>query len=356
MSAMRKHRGNIEIDERERSLNAYQHRHAHNYFVLGARRAEDGAVEDARRLLLQSLSYDPSQASALQALAQLELAQNCPAQARAYAERLLALCPADADVHALLGNIALCEQRPEQALLAFAHAEALGGEAPELRYNTGLAHLSLGHGESAARIFLAVIDEQPTNARAWDALGCARRFLRDHAGALQAFMQALQHDPRLNDARDHLAQLLLDTGNVPRARQILEAALSLEPHRPGSLHLLGMAFARLQDVPHAIACWEELLAHGGAPSDTYHLLANAYLHMDDEARARQTLETLVTRFPEQAPGHIQLALLLFRNGQLDNGHRHLALAKLLDPENPTLQQAFLAAERLAAQQSPPLGE
>jgi tetratricopeptide (TPR) repeat protein len=323
---------------------------------MGARRAEEGAVEDARRLLTQALRYDPTLASALLALAQLEFSQGNAARARACTDQLIALCPDDAYAQAMLGNIALNEQHPEQALQAYTRASALGGDTPELIYNTGLAHLALGQGEAATQIFLAMLAEQPLNPRAWDALGCARSFLHDHSGAVEAFLQALQLDPEQNDSRDHLAQLLLETGNTQRAREVLEAALVQEPHRPGSLHLLGMAFIKLQDYPQAIACWEELLSHGHSATETYHLLADAYMRLGDATHARQILEALVTHFPDYAPGHIQLALLLLHDGQFEVGRHHLERARLLDPQNPSLQRAQHTAATLTAQQTTPLAQ
>lgn len=349
MSGMRKYWGHLVLEPRSASRNDFQRRHAHNYYVMGVRRAEDGAYEEARRLMLRALRYDPSLTVVLGALAQLELSQNNTARAHDYAERLVALRPRDAASYMLLGNIALSARDPEQALLAFTRAKTLGEEAPELTFNTGLAHLLLGQGEAAAQIFGVVVAEQPENPRAWDALGCARRILHDHPGAIQAFLQALKLDPQLNDTRDHLAQLLLETGKVQYARQILEAALSIEPERPSSLHLLGVAHARQNEYAQAIRCWETILAQDDAPADTYQLLANAYLRLHDEAHARQILESLLTLFPEHAAGHIQLALLLFGSGETAAARRHLEQARQLDPQNP----ALAAAEALAMERPGP---
>ncbi len=339
---MPKHRP-LELGQRSLPSNAYHRRHAHNYYVMGTRRAAEGAHEEARRLLTQSLHYDPSQVSALYALAQLELTVANTALARTYIDRLIAISPDDADAYVLLGAIALHELQPEQALQAFLKAAACGVDTPELHFNTGLAHLALGHGEDAAIIFQELLAKDAENARAWDALGCARCLIPDHASAFQAFMQALHIDPKLNDTRDHLAQLFLETGNNERARQILEAALSIEPHRPDSLHLLGMAFARLEDFPQAIACWQQLLTQGIAAVETYHLLATAYLHLNDLPNARQTLELLVNRFPAVASGHLQLSLLLFNSGEAEQACHHLEQSRQLDPHNPALR----AAEALA---------
>ena len=230
---------------------ASRRRHAHNYYVLGRRKAEEGAFDAACELLRRALELDPLLVPALQALVTLELSREQLADARAYAERAVSIDPDDPDSLSLLGNVALSERHPEQALEAFTRARELGGDSLELRFNMGIAHLFLAQAEDAGVLFQGIVEEQPGHQRAWDALGCARRLLKNYAGASEAFMQALHVDPQMNEARDHLAQLLLETGDAPRAQKVLVAALSLDPQRASSRHLLGMAYAAEQDYPSA---------------------------------------------------------------------------------------------------------
>lgn len=325
---------------------SFQRRHAHNYYIMGRRRAEEGATEDARFLLTRALAFDQQYVPALRSLASVELSLQHRASARGYLERALTISPHDPECYVLLGNIALGEQQPHEALASYAKATELGGNSPDLQFNTGLAHLLLSHGDEAAAIFTQLVTEQPANPRAWDALGCALRLLKDYPNAINAFVQALQLDHSFNEARDHLAQLLMETGNAHRACHVLESALALDPARANSRHLLGMAYASVQQFAKAVECWEALIHDGHDTAECYHLLANAYLHLDRDEEARRTLEILIERYPAHLPGQIQLALLLFDQGESERGYHYLDQARALDPHNPAVDHAFLTARIL----------
>jgi len=325
-------------------------RHAQNCYLLACGHIEDGKWEAARELLLRALSYQPEHIEALRALANLEFTVGEIPRARVYLDRLLALpTPVDAETFFVQGNIELSEGNLTVALASYCRAEELDGSTPELDFNKGLAHLMLTHSTEAKEIFSRLVEEQPTNARAWDALGCALRLDRQYNEASRAFLQALQVDPVLNDARDHMAQMLLEMGNPHQALLVLDSALSIEPERPSSRHLQGLAHATAQDFPRAIACWEDLISGGGALPETYHLLANAYLQTGDRARAMTTLRTLVTLNPGHLPGHLQLALLLLEHGEFEQGWHHLEQARAIDPQNPAVMQLVSAAGLLRAQ-------
>lgn len=321
-----------------------QRRHAHNFYVMGRRKTETGALLEAQRLLQRALHFDGGYVPALCALAQVELALDHPDLARRYAETAVADAPTNTEALFLLGNIALNQHDVEAALNAFQRASAAGGEMPELAYNTGLAHLYLNHIEAAEEIFTHLLEDQPTNHRVWDALGCTLRIKKDYQGATSALLQALQLEPGFNDARDHLAQMLLETGNAQRACQVLEVALSLEPERSSSRHFLAMAYAAMQQYAQAASCWEMLIIQGSATAECYHLLANAYLHLQNRPRAVEALRTLLSRYPDHVSGHLQLALLLMEDGQREQGLHHLEIVRKLDPQHSGIAHALAAVE------------
>ncbi len=323
-------------------------RHAHNYYLLGMRRADAGAGEEARAHLRRALEFDPAFLPALRALAELESgAGDFPAAERWLRQALDAAGP-NADLYFQLGNVALNRNDPRRALEAYRQAEALEDATPELRFNIGLAYLFMGANTEAEAVFNALVLEQPANARVWDALGCARRQRDNAAGAEVAFVKALELDPALNDARDHLAQLLMETADLRRAQQVLESALKIEPERRSSLHLLGMVYATFHDYASAAACWRRLVDLGQASPEVYQSLAAACLRLSDRARAGAALTEMLLLYPEHAQGHVQLGLLLLDEGEIADGCRHLDAAELLAPDDPAVRQALAAARALLA--------
>lgn len=262
---------------------ADRRRHAKNYVLIARRHVEDEAWEEARRLLERALACHPDNAPALRTLAGVELAQGQFASARRLLEQSLALEPGDPDALFLQGNLAMGEGRYLAALEAYRKAEEAGGQGAELTYNSGLAHLILGHTKDAIATFTGLLEDDPSHVRAWDGLGCAQRMAKDYGAAKTSFQHALQLEPQLNDVRDHLGQMLLETGNLLEARTVLVSALAIEPRRNSSRHLLGMVHAAQQQYPQAVACWETVIAYGGAQVETYNLLANTYLRLNDRS-------------------------------------------------------------------------
>jgi len=322
-------------------------RHAQNCYLLACGHLENNNTDAARAMLLRALSYHSGHSATLRALVNLEFTAGDIMRAQAYLDRLLALPePVDAQTLFVQGNIELSKGDLTGALAFYSQAEALDGSTPELAFNKGLAHLMLGHGEEATAIFTRLLEEQPENARAWDALGCALRLDKHYDKATDAFLQAVEADNKLNDARDHLAQMLLEIGETRRAVLVLDAALAIEPERESSRHLLGLTHATARDFTRAVACWEDLIAHGGTLPETYHLLANAYLHLDDRRKAAATLQTLVSLHQDHFAGHLQLAMLLLENGEYEQGWRHLEQARAIDPLNPAVTQVVAAANAM----------
>lgn len=334
-----------------RSAPAARRRHAYNYYILGQQCVDDGAVDVARQHLTRALGYDPDFVPALRVLANLEYTQHHFDVARHLLQRALTQTPDDGELQFLLGGLELGDGHPEAALAAYQRAALLGDDSPELQFNVGLAYLFTSQPQPAADTLQRLLDAHPDHQRGWDALGCARRMLRDVDGAMHAFLQALEIDPMLNDARDHLAQLMLDAGHFPHARQVLETALDVDPERVSSRHLLGVALASQHRYEEAVVCWQQIIARGAATPDTYHLLANAYLHLSRTSHAIGTLETLLTLAPHHVAGHLQLALLLLEQGEHTRARFHLEQAKTLDPQHPTVLHVLAAISDVADEES-----
>jgi tetratricopeptide (TPR) repeat protein len=331
---------------------AARHRHAQNCFVVASGYLEDNRLEEARALLQRGLQYDHGHLPSLRALTNLEFSFGNLDLAREYLKRIMEYEEREqAETLFLQGNIELHDGNLTEALEKYQRAAELGDRTPELDFNTGLTYLMLGHGAQAREIFERMVEEDAGNARAWDALGCALRLEKENPAAMQAFQQALQIDSQQHDTRDHLAQLLLEMGDPQQARQVLETALSYEPERVTSRHMLGLVFATLQDFPQAISCWEELVALDCALPETYHLLANAYLQQHNRYKAIATLKMVLALRTYHLPAHLQLALLLMEQGDIEEAWHHLEQAQALDPQNPTVVQLINAANAIKRHES-----
>ncbi|HSV32275.1 MAG TPA: tetratricopeptide repeat protein [Atribacteraceae bacterium] len=157
--------------------------------------------EDFERLL--------SEGSALMRSGMLE-------QAREIFEILVRSRPDSAQAHAMLGHVygLLAEKAPEL------------GE--KIRY-----------GMDAFREFARALEIDPENPHALMARGYARMIVPPPLGgvelAIEDFSLALEHDPNLVLAMTGLAEAYLSIGNIDRARELFEQALSIEPENAQAL-------------------------------------------------------------------------------------------------------------------------
>jgi predicted Zn-dependent protease len=76
------------------------------------------------------------------------------------------------------------------------------------------------------------------------------------------FRRALELDPRSQAAAFELARILLDRGEGPRARQILEELLTHCPDDPDCLYNLACCLGRLGAPLECLRMLEKAMAHG----------------------------------------------------------------------------------------------
>jgi SpoVK/Ycf46/Vps4 family AAA+-type ATPase len=95
---------------------------------------------------------------------------------------------------------------------------------------------------------------------------------------LEALREAVRHSPDNVPLRRHLAESLLDRGEIEDAEQQYRAALALAPRDPHLKVGLADAFRRGGKVGEAFVVLEELQKHRDTPAEAYLLLAR--LHLD----------------------------------------------------------------------------
>ncbi len=153
-----------------------------------------------------------------------------------FLERALELAPEQVDVRYDLGRILARGTDPRAGE---AHLQATVALAPEHVD----AHLCLAeslqrrgdvlaareHFATVRELSLHTLDERPDSAEAWCRLGRARRGLDQAERAVEAFDEALRHDPRLGHCIRARIETLLAIGRVDAARHDLAAAQRLLP-------------------------------------------------------------------------------------------------------------------------------
>ena len=174
-----------------------------------------------------------------------------------------------------LGALYAAAGKVNCAIPAFRLSLHLDSKNWEAHYNLALALLTAGDPAQATSELRAAIAEKPDSASSHFALGTLFYNEKKLAAAATEFDAVLRIDSKFPGAVIRRAQLLFAQGNPTAALGLLETALAQSPPPE-------------QVVPITAA------------------LALTYLHTGDAAKARLTMQQLVSAFPDSADAHVGL--------------------------------------------------
>lgn len=196
------------------------------------------------------------------------------------------------DVHHLMGvSYALLGQQ-ERALASFDAALALNPRYLEATVHRALALAALGRADEvtpalrrAAEItpppvagFPAAVAAQLANRHAELGQAYAEAGARDRA--IAEYRRALELGPGFHDLRYRLGRLLLESGQVLEARDVLGAVVAAHPHFVDAQATLGLSCYLSGDATEAQRVWRDCLARRPANARI-----EAYLAMVERAGA-----------------------------------------------------------------------
>ena len=238
-----------------------------------------------------------------------------------------------------------------------------------------------GRFPEAEENYLKALRFSPHSASILNNLGnhFMRRGLPEKARG--AYQKALSIDPRIANANLHLAALYVEDGEGRKALQCLdrlpkaesegasalilraqavfqsgggrsdaEAILDRVESAPGmdagTAFSAGMVYAKLQAYGKAEAFFTRALEQAPGSEEVLYNLGLAAFHAEDLARARQALEALMKRRPDDSDGMLALARVYLKQGQASQAVILLHEAEKLAPDRPdafTLQAQAASA-------------
>ena len=186
-------------------------------------------------------------------------------------------------------------------------------------------------------LFIALLLQLPTpldQAAALEAQGEDDAALRTVEGAAIA-------EPTSELYRLEAARLLLKLGREPeRAQTHLEIALALAPENPRGHFLWAALLEERRDLRGALQSLEHALLIRPSDLDARARAASMALSLGDDLRAEYHLRELKKLHPELTGERIQLALLLERQGRLEDAEAEFQALLAEFPQNAGVRRRY----------------
>jgi tetratricopeptide (TPR) repeat protein len=272
------------------------------------------AVSEYRRALESRPSYSALHydlAIALDHLGQSD-------QAVASYERAVALDPANASAFSNLARLLARRGDAGPALKAARRAVELEPDFAGARVNLAMAWLEAGDAASAEAEARRAVAERPDLAEAHEALGAAL----------------------LAGGRPETAQ-----ASFRRASELQAAEPRFREQEVVALRSLARSRRAAGDIEGAQAALEHATGVAPADANAWSERANLAFERGQPGQAREAYSRLLDLRPDDAAAHNNLALLLFRTGDVPGARRHVQEAQRLGlAVHPGFLQALAEAE------------
>jgi tetratricopeptide (TPR) repeat protein len=134
-----------------------------------------------------------------------------------------------------------------------------------------------------------VVEEQTASAEDWYQLGCEREF-SSAAEAKDAYLRALQLDPKHADAHVNLGRILHEEGATAAAEEHYRAAMNASPDHETAAFNLGVALEDLGRADDAVGAYERAIALDPDNADAHYNLAGIYERRGEKQAALRHLK------------------------------------------------------------------
>ena len=205
----------------------------------------------------------------------------------------------------------------------------------------------MGDSQKAKEVMRKAIQNEPGNPRLRLVYSQFLAKAGDLHGAANELEKILAKEPRNEDAMLGMAMAQMDLGQDAKARQLLERLVDSPSHSMQSYFFLGLIEARKRNF-QAAAQWFDKVGEGPFAFDAQVNVISALVFQGQTAEARQRLEEVRKKFPQQALRMYLLeAELLTKNKQFTEAFDLLSRALQETPGQTELLYArALVAESL----------
>ncbi|MFQ6021470.1 MAG: tetratricopeptide repeat protein [Acidiferrobacterales bacterium] len=275
--------------------------------------------------------------------------------ARAMVDKAISQNQVDALTYLWCGRIAMKLGDAAGAADCLASAIKLDEDMVSAHALLGQAYLTVGATDKGLAQLDKALDIAPENPVTWVQSGLAYQSLGRHEEALSRFNKALAIDKLNGAARLGAAQSYFDLKDYEQARSIALSMSGVPAQEAAGQYLLGIIeLARGQPQEAALSLTK---AANRDPENVKAWLAltEAYLQLEDDAKARSALRQAIAAGPASFEAHFRLGMLEQRSENHIAAARALATAVTMQPAHYESRYAY-AVSLLALEGLPEASE
>jgi tetratricopeptide (TPR) repeat protein len=245
----------------------------------------------------------------------------------------------DVGLELTLGRLYVQSESYEKAIPLLQRVVADQPGYPDAAFLLASAQQGAGRSQDAIVTLENVLEGNPTFYRGYLRIAELYERERHWAAAAAAYERAQQLNPRATGLTVRRAGALINAGNAPEAREILDRALSSA--KPGAedpyqLYLLAEAQRATKDLPAAEATAQKLLTRDAGDVRGLHVMSLILQDKGDIKGAERVLRDLIARDGKDANALNSLGYLLAERGErLDEAVDLLQRALKIEPDNPS---------------------
>lgn len=218
-----------------KSMVAADQNNPNGYNLLGTVHMAAQDFNAARQEFQRALEKDPKFVAVPLNLARVEERSNNLAGAKSWYDKAIGIDPKNLTAYDGLANLALAQEKPDDAIAALERGISQNGQVAEPRLRLVNLYLSRNQNDRAliaARDFANTLPEDP---QALDALGRSQLATKDMINAVGTFEQLAAKFPKNPEPQRRLARVYLAAERKADALKAMDQAIALAPEYQSAL-------------------------------------------------------------------------------------------------------------------------
>jgi FkbM family methyltransferase len=220
-------------------------------------------------------------------------------------------------------------------------AKDAGGNEPETYHLISVAYYNTGDFEQAVRFGNEAINKKRDFLEAWINLGAAHRAMANLDGAMKAYSEANQLDPKNAGIAYRIGSIYFDQGDLKKARELYEITVKMEPTFIEAYLGQALIHLKVQEFPDAVAKIKEALEIDPNNRLSRIQLAVAYKDWGKYTDAIALNEQLLRENPKDGRLRINYALCLLEVGRFNDAEENYLRALKDSPDAPESLSNYL---------------